>query len=118
MCQQWLSILGLLADIVGFLVIAYEWRRSFKYNVDMRTLELQDAHGRNLARQVGHEPRYTLQEEEETMAREFSKLHRQEADFRLSLFWIGGALIILGFLLQSIGSWPINTYSLLGLKNC
>jgi hypothetical protein len=75
MCQQWLSVAGLAADIVGFLIIAWEWYRGFTHSVHIRNLQVDDAYERNLARDQGREPVFAMQEEEETMAREFSKLH-------------------------------------------
>jgi hypothetical protein len=116
-CQQWLSVVGLVADIVGFLLIAWEWYRGFTHSVHIRNLQLHDAYERNLAREQGREPGFAMQEEEETMAREFSKLHNTEVGFRRSLFVIGFGLVILGFVLQVGGSWP-QADPIFGLKTC
>jgi hypothetical protein len=40
MCQQWFSIVGLLLDIVGFLLIAFEWRRMYIRERERRMDEL------------------------------------------------------------------------------
>ena len=117
MCQQWLSIIGISADLAGFVIIAIEWHRSFSHAVFIRNRELQDAFERNLAREQGREPDYTMQAEEETMAKKFSKLHNAEALFRKKLFWAGVALVAVGFLLQALGTWPYAD-PIFGLKSC
>jgi hypothetical protein len=33
MYQQWLSIIGLTAEVLGYLLIAYEWRETFMHLV-------------------------------------------------------------------------------------
>ena len=40
MCQQWLSVAGLALDIVGFLLIAFEWRHMLLREHDKRMFEL------------------------------------------------------------------------------
>lgn len=117
MCQQWLSITGLFADVVGFVLIAIEWYRSFTHAVFIRNRELHDAYKRNRAREEGREPEYAMEAEEETMAREFSKLHNAEARFRGRLFWLGVALVVAGFVLQALGAWPYVD-PIFSLKNC
>ena len=117
MCQQWLSIIGVGADLVGFVLIAIEWHRSFTHAVFMRNRELQDAFERNLARERGRQSDFTVQDEDETMAREFSKLHNAEALFKKKLFWTGVTLVALGFILQALGAWPYAD-PILGLTSC
>ena len=119
MCQQWLSIFGLLADIAGFLLIATEWYRAFSHSVFVRNRELHDAYERNRLREEGEgEPdEVGLAEEEEVMAKEFSKLHNAEAGFRKWLFVFGSGLVILGFVLQGMGSWP-GSDPIFGLRSC
>lgn len=100
------TIAGLIADIIGFAIIAFEWHRTFKYTEEVRQLQLQDAYERNEAREQGREPEYHVQMEEEVMAKEFSKLRGEEAIFRERLFWTGIGLVVLGFVLQLIGALP------------
>lgn len=106
MSQQWLSVLGVAINFVGFALIALEWHRTFKHTFEIRQLQLQDAYDRNLARERGEEPDYRLQAEEESMAREFSKLQVREARFKERLFYFGVVLVAIGSLLQMAGSWP------------
>jgi hypothetical protein len=117
MCQQWLSVLGLLADVAGFLLIAWEWYRAFTHSVHMRSEELHDAEERRQAREEGREHVKGMQWEDEEMARLFSRLHNAEASFRRWLFLLGCGLVILGFLLQSAGSWP-GSDPIFGFRNC
>lgn len=114
MCQQWLSVIGLIADIVGFLVVAYEWHRTFKLDVHRRQSALQHAYDTFEAKQSGKEP---PESEDELMAKEFSKLAHQESVYREWLFYVGATLIVIGFLLQALGSWPYAD-PIFGLKAC
>lgn len=101
------TVAGLIADVIGFVLIAAEWHRTFRYTEEIRQLQLQDAYERNEAREKGRKPNYRMQREEETMAKEFSKLRHQEAKFRQSLFFLGVGLVVVGFVLQVIGALPI-----------
>ena len=104
--MHWASVIGLVADVVGFSLIAFEWYRAFGHAVAYRTEELHDAFERKQARIEGREPEYRLQLEEEEMSRLFSKLHVKESAFRGHVFLSGSALVIIGFVFQVIGSWP------------
>lgn len=98
------TVAGLISDIVGFAIIAFEWHRTFKYTEEIRQLQLQDAYDRNEAREQGLEPEFRMQTEEETMAKEFSKLRGSEALFRERIFFVGVGLVLTGFALQLIGA--------------
>jgi hypothetical protein len=41
MCQQWFSVFGLVLDVTGFLLIAFEWRHVFWREHERRIYELQ-----------------------------------------------------------------------------
>lgn len=101
-----ITVAGLVADIIGFAIIAFEWHRTFKYTEEIRHQQLQDSCERNEAREQGREPEYRLEAEEETMAQEFSRLRYKEAVFRERLFYGSVGLIVLGFVLQVIGALP------------
>lgn len=101
------TVVGLVADLIGFVLIAVEWHRTFKYTEQIRQLQLHDAYERNEAREQGRKPEYRMADEEETMAKEFSKLRHGEAQFRQSLFFLGVGLVVLGFGLQVIGALPV-----------
>jgi hypothetical protein len=102
-CQQWLSIVGLVCDIVGFLIIAFEWRFMFWREYEKRQHELHADFEKYSAELRGEEYQdrglYT-------MAREFSKLLSKEGLFRRKLFYVGVVLVVLGFIGQVLGSWP------------
>jgi hypothetical protein len=105
MCQQWFSVAGLLFDIVGFLLIAFEWRHMFIRERDRRMSELDQDYERSRAEYAGNtyeDPRSA----DYTMARPFSKLFMKEWRYRGSLFYTGVVLVIIGFLGQTAGSWP------------
>jgi hypothetical protein len=101
MCQQWLSIVGLLLDIVGFLVIAFEWRHMYVRERERRMDELHHDYERSRAEIRGEEyadPRSG----DYTMARLFSKLFMKEWRYRGRLFYGGVVLVILGFIRQTL----------------
>jgi len=105
MCQQWFSIAGLFCDIVGFLIIAFEWRYMFWREHEQRQYELHADYEKYSAELRGEEhqdPRGA----DYTMAKEFSKLVSKEGLFRRKLFYFGVALVVLGFVGQVLGSWP------------
>ena len=88
MCQQWFSIVGLLLDIVGFLVIAFEWRHMYIRERERRMDELQHDYERSRAENFGetyNDPRAG----DYTMARLFSKLFMKEWRYRGRLFYGG-----------------------------
>ena len=55
MCQQWLSVFGLIADVIGFLMIAWEWRYMFRLDRSARELEISEIRARCLARLDGRD---------------------------------------------------------------
>ena len=116
MCQQWLSVVGLMMDLVGFGLIAFEWHKMFTREIHFRQMELSDAHEKMLrAMQDDREPGFLHSNEEMLMAKEFSKLYGQEVTRRAWLFFGGAGLIVAGFLLQAAGSWPRGLW---GLGSC
>ena len=40
MCQQWLSVAGLVLDVIGFLIIAFEWRHTYLHSVFLREAQV------------------------------------------------------------------------------
>jgi hypothetical protein len=53
MCQQWLSVAGLVLDVVGFLIIAFEWRHTYLHSVFLRETQVQEDHDRTKADEQG-----------------------------------------------------------------
>lgn len=97
MCQQWFSLGGLLLDVIGFLMIAREWH----WAINLQGAEKID----------------------ERMPREADDWKYrwqgwlQQYKIRRRLFLAGAFLILLGWLGQSIGSFPFGQ-SMLHLKSC
>jgi hypothetical protein len=73
-CQQWFSIAGLFCDIVGFLIIAFEWRYMFWREHEQRQYELHADYEKYSAELRGEEhqdPRgadYTMAKESQRRA--------------------------------------------------
>lgn len=104
MCQNWFSVIGQLFDVVGFLVIAWEWFHQFQRDHDRRIRELEKASQRQQASYEGRRP--PPQDEDAAMWREFQRLFLKEWRWRRKVFFTGAGLVILGFLFQVLGNWP------------
>jgi hypothetical protein len=116
MCQQWFSVAGLAFDIVGFLLIAFEWRHVFRREHERRIDELGHDYERSRAEGAGipyEDPRGS----DHTMWREFQKLFLKEWRYRRKIFYAGVVLVVLGFIGQTLGSWPAGV-PFIGFKSC
>jgi hypothetical protein len=105
MCQQWFSVVGLLFDIVGFLLIAFEWQQVFWREHETRIDDLGHDRERSKAERIGEtyeDPRSS----DYTKSKKFHRLFLKEWRFRRKLFYYGVALVVLGFAGQTIGAWP------------
>jgi hypothetical protein len=114
MCQQWFSVAGLTLDVIGFLMIAFEWRHMFARERDRRMYELHhdfERYGAELANDEYNDPR----QGDYTMAKVFSKLFIKEWRYRGWLFGCGVTLVLLGFVGQTLGSWPGGLF---GARSC
>jgi hypothetical protein len=116
MCQQWLSIIGYVLDITGFLMVAREWYHVFNLDSLQRRNRIQADYDRTRAEEQG-EQWQDPSGLEHTMWREFQRLLNREIKFRKKLFFGGAALIVLGFFCQVLGSWP-GGVPLLGFRQC
>lgn len=116
MCHQWLSIAGLAFDIVGFLLIAFEWHLMFKREMHERLQQTVEVFEKYKAHWTGdqYEEPYL---EDHTIWRELQKLQAKDKRVRQKLFYPGVVLVVLGFLFQVLGSWPWGLTSL-GLRAC
>jgi hypothetical protein len=116
MCQGWVSVAGLVLDIVGFLLIAYEWHHMFLlYNAE-KQYGVQKAYDEAAARAEGK----TYEDpnaEDYSMWRVMQHFARKHAKYRAVFFYSGSVLVILGFIGQTLGSWPGGA-AWLGLKSC
>lgn len=104
MCQNWFSVIGQTLDVVGFLIIVWEWFHQFKRDHDRRIDELEKASERQQAMYVGRQP--PPQDEDALMWREFQKLFLKEWRWRRRVFFTGAGLVVLGFIFQVLGNWP------------
>jgi hypothetical protein len=89
MCQQWLSVAGLVLDVIGFLIIAFEWRHPYLHSVFLREVRVRHTQRENL----------------------------KDNRYRARLFFVGVVLVIFGFLGQTLGSLPYGI-PFFGFGNC
>jgi hypothetical protein len=112
MCQQWFSVIGLVFDVVGFLIIAFEWRHSYWQSVSLR----QDDVDRDYLRaDQGSDALRDRDVAEASMWRNTQRENLKDNAYRARLFWVGVLLVVLGFVGQVAGSWP---YGIGGIKSC
>lgn len=116
MCQNWLSIIGQCADIVGFLFIAIEWHHMFQRDVYMRQKRVE----RDFKKWEAERDGVPFDEDfdmEYTHWREFQRLLQKDTLYRQWLFYPSVVLVVFGFMLQAIGNWP-NGIPAFGLRPC
>ena len=101
MCQQWIGGLGLVFDIIGFLVLAREWYWA---------ISLQGAE--RVERWTGLDQ----DTKEEAKYRWLGWL--QQRKLRRGLFRTGLTLIVFGFLGQLVAAVPSSYVGYIGLKSC
>jgi len=114
MCQQWFSAVGLVLDVVGFLLIAWEWREVFEHNV----LRRQNAVEADYLRATqGEEAAREREWAVASMWRNTQRENMKDNKRRARIFYSGVVLVVLGFLGQFIGSLPFGI-SFFGFKSC
>jgi hypothetical protein len=107
MCQQWLSVFGLIADVIGFLMIAWEWRHMFLLDLFNRELEISEIRARHFARLDGRDRTdYEMDENNPSLPKHMEQALNYQLNYRKRFFYSGTALVILGFLGQCAGSLP------------
>jgi hypothetical protein len=114
-CQQWFSEIGLVLDVVGFLIIAVEWHHEFVADREKRLRQLSDAYERAAAEAQG-EP-VGDRNEDKMMWREFQKFYMSEWRWRGRVFYTGVSLVVRGFVGQFVGGLP-GGIPLLGVRAC
>ncbi|MGJ4961586.1 hypothetical protein [Bradyrhizobium sp. HKCCYLRH3061] len=118
MCQQWLSIIGLMLDISGFLLIAREWYEMFRRYINERELEISEFYARYFARMEGRSrTEYEMDEDNYSLGRHMGMGLREDVRHRLKLFGFGVVLVVFGFLGQALGSVPGGVPGT-GLQSC
>lgn len=105
MCQQWFSVFGLTAEVIGFLLIAYEWRETFRHLILQRdnAVELdyiRTTQGEEAAKQREHA--------DASMWRNTQRENIKDNTRRAWTFGSGVALVVVGYIGQLIGSLPFG----------
>jgi hypothetical protein len=112
MCQQWFSIAGLVLELGGFLLIAWEWRHVFKHAVFLRQNAVEEDYELTVE---GDEAARARRLADASMWRNTQRENRKDNKRRAMMFYSGVALVVLGFVGQVIGSLPS---SVSGLVSC
>jgi hypothetical protein len=112
MTQQWLTVLGLGLDFLGFMLLLREWWLAFfNENRQMQMAEqldraraMRDMRSRSMG---GRNPFETLDRmQDESAIRNARTEHRSALTARRGVFLLATALIVSGFLLQIVGAVP------------
>jgi hypothetical protein len=112
MTQQWLTVVGLVLDFTGFMMLLREWWLAF-FNEE-RQIAMEEQLDRirsmrNLRHRAPGEqnPYETLdRHQDESAIRKARALHRAAMLARRGTFIFSMVLIVVGFLLQIAGAWP------------
>jgi hypothetical protein len=112
MTQQWLTVLGLALDFLGFMMLLREWWLAF-FN-EGRQIEMEEQLERARALRNlrptapgQRNPFETLERvQDEAALRKARTAHRAAMAARKGTFLFATLLIIVGFVLQLVGAWP------------
>jgi hypothetical protein len=85
MCQQWFSVIGLVLDVVGFLIIAMEWRHTFLHSVFLRQAQVEVDYERTRNPKMAAK----LDEGDASMWRNTQNENRKDNRKRAQMFCIG-----------------------------
>jgi hypothetical protein len=114
MCQQWFAMVGLTAEVIGFLMIAYEWHETFKHLVLSRDNAVELDYIRTTQ---GEEAAKAREEADASMWRNTQRENHRDNAHKMRLFGWGVALVIFGYLGQLIGSLPY-AFSVFHFTSC
>jgi hypothetical protein len=103
MCQQWFSVIGLILDVCGFLLIGREWWHVFQHSILLRRNAVEEDY---VLTTEGEEAARRRREADASMWRNTQRENRLDNERRQKLFVSGIVLVVLGFLWQLIGSLP------------
>lgn len=112
MTQQWITVVGLVLDFSGFMLLLREWWLAF-FN-EARQIEMEEQLERVRALrnlrptpQGQRNPFETLERvQDEAALRRAREAHRAAMASRKGTFIFSTVLIALGFVLQLAGAWP------------
>jgi hypothetical protein len=104
MHQSWIQVAGLALDLVGFLLVVREWKVAMMLNIAERMRgELQS--GDAVLCYPDLASRFDMPAQQGGGVSPFRTSY--EADKRrLRLFQLGIVAVLLGFVLQIVGTWP------------
>ena len=112
MTQQWLTVLGLALDFLGFMLLLREWWLAFfNENRQMQMAEQLDRM-RAMRNMIPRDPRernpYESLErvQDEQAIRRARAEHRAAMAARRGVFLLATVLIVTGFVLQIVGAAP------------
>ena len=94
MCQQYFSIIGLVADVIGFLLIAFEWREVFRHNILSRHNAVEADYVRITQ---GEEAAKELEWAKASMWRNTQKENIKDNARRARVFYSGVVLVVRDF---------------------
>jgi hypothetical protein len=112
MTQQWLTVLGLVLDFTGFMLVLREWWLAF-FN-EQRQIEMEEQFERmralrNLRPRAPGEPnpfeRVERMQDDQAI-RNARQIHRTAMAVRRNTFILSVVLVVGGFVLQIVGAWP------------
>jgi hypothetical protein len=112
MTQLWLNLVGIALDFLGFMLLLREWWLAF-FNEDRQMqmaeqLERMRSMRNMFPRAPGERNPYESLErvQDEQAIRRARTEHRAAMAARKGTFVLATTLIVAGFLLQIVGSWP------------
>jgi len=112
MTQQWLTVLGLGLDFLGFMLLLREWWLAFfNENRQMQMAE-QLERMRAMRNMIPRDPRERNPYESLERAQDEQAIRRARAEHRAAMtarrgvFLLATVLIVAGFLLQIVGAVP------------
>jgi hypothetical protein len=114
MCQQWFSVVGLISDVCGFVLIAREWWHVFQHSILLR---LSAVHEDYILTIEGEEAARRIRDANASMWRNTQRENRKDNELRRKTFVTGMVLVVLGFLGQLVGSLPYPQ-SFFGFTSC
>ena len=114
MHQQWLTVIGLGADFLGFCLLLREWwlaffneARQLEMEVGLEKMRAMRDFGRGHRPPTEPNPYASLERAQDDMAiRKARSAHRATLAARKSVFVLAMTLIVAGFLLQIAGAIP------------
>lgn len=108
MHQAWVTMIGLGLDILGFVLIVWEWRRAHYETQHIFENEITELlEGRPVHKGMRSSDGSILMDESEfSELIKLCQVRQHDASIRIRIFFLGAALVFLGFSIQILGAWP------------